>query len=86
MARPPRPDQPGSWHRVLYCGLAKRPLFEGQVDIRSLLSKLAREVRKGRLELHAWCLLTTHFHLLVRSPAGALSEARRRARNDLSRF
>jgi REP element-mobilizing transposase RayT len=46
---------------------------------------LAREVRRGRLEIHAWCVLTTHFHLLVRSPRGELSEALRRAQNEYSR-
>jgi len=56
------------------------------VDIRYFLSRLAREVRRGRLELHAWCLLSTHYHLLVRSPAGRLSEAMRRTQNEHSRF
>ncbi len=86
MAQRARHDEPGSWHHVLNRGLAKRPLFEDRVDVRYFLSRLAREVRRGRLELHAWCVLTTHFHLLVRSPVGALSEAMRRAQNEYSRF
>ena len=36
--------------------------------------------------MHAWCALTTHFHLLLRSPRGELSEALRRAQNEYSRF
>ncbi len=71
MAQRARNDEPGSWHHVLNRGLAKRPLFEDRVDVRYFLSRLAREVRRGRLELHAWCVLTTHFHLLVRSPVGS---------------
>ena len=67
-------------------GLAKRPLFEDRIDIRYFLSRIAREVRKGRIELHAWCVLATHFHLLVRSPVGELSEALRQAQNEYSRF
>lgn len=36
--------------------------------------------------MHCWCVLTTHFHLLVRSPVGELSEALRRSQNEYSRF
>lgn len=86
MARRDRQDYPGSWHHVINRGIARRPLFEGRADIRYFLSRLAREVRRGRLEIHAWCVLTTHFHLLVRSPRGELSEALRRAQNEYSRF
>lgn len=38
-------------------------------------------MRRGDLEIHAYTLLTTHFHLLVRSPRGTLSEAMRRIEN-----
>lgn len=85
MARRTRGDAPGSWHHVVNRGLAKRPLFEDRIDVRFFLSRLAREVRRGRIEIHAWCVLTTHFHLLVRSPIGELSEAMRRAENEHSR-
>lgn len=81
-----RQDDPGSWHHVINRAIAKRPLFEDRKDIRYFLSRLAWEVRRGRLEVHAWCILTTHFHLLVRSPKGDLSEAMRRSQNDYSRF
>ncbi len=66
-------------------GIAKRPLFENRGDIRYFLSRLAREVRSGRIEVHAYCMLTTHFHLLLRSPVGALGEAMRRAQNAYAR-
>ncbi|MCP4198800.1 MAG: hypothetical protein GY762_16770, partial [Proteobacteria bacterium] len=67
-------------------GIAKRVLFETRSDGRYFLSRLARQVRAGRIEVHAFCLMTTHFHLLVRSPIGKMSEAMRRAQNDYSRY
>lgn len=79
-------DRPGTWHHVLNRGIAKRPYFETRSDKRYFLSRLAHEVRAGRLEVHAFCLMTTHFHLLVRSPMGELSEAMRRVQNAYSRF
>lgn len=83
--RRPRLDEPGSWHHVVNRGLAKRPLFESRADIRHFLAQLARQVHAGRIEIHAYSLLTTHFHLLVRSPIGALSEAMRQAQNVYAR-
>ena len=81
MARNPRNDFPGSWHHVMNRGIARRSLFETRDDIRFFVACMARAVRRGQLEVHAWCILTTHYHLLVRSPAGALSDAMRRIQN-----
>ncbi len=85
MARRPRHDRPGSWHHVMNRGVAKRPLFEDLTDARFFLARLADQVRRGRIEVHAYCLMTTHFHLLVRSPVGALSEVMRLVQNEHSR-
>ena len=85
MARNPRCDDVGSWHHVLNRGIARRSLFESREDIRYFLACLARAVRRGQIEVHAWCVLTTHFHLLVRSPVGELSAAMRRVQNDYVR-
>jgi hypothetical protein len=50
-------------------------MFERRDDFRFFLALLACSVRRGDLELHAYSLMGTHFHLLVRSPAGRLAEA-----------
>lgn len=86
MARRPRADSAGSWHHVINRAIAKRPYFETRSDKRYFLSRLVKEVRAGRLEVHSFCLLTTHFHLLVRSPIGEMSEALRRAQCSYSRY
>ncbi|MCB9904496.1 MAG: transposase [Planctomycetes bacterium] len=85
MARRSREDGPGAWHHVINRGIAKRALFETRADARFFLARLARQVRCGRIEVHAYCLMTTHFHLLLRSPIGELSEVMRRVQNDYSR-
>ena len=81
MARSPRIDYPGAWHHVVNGGIAKRSVFETVADVRHFRSRLARESRAGRIEVHAFAVLTTHFHLLVRSPRGELPEAMRRIQN-----
>ncbi len=86
MPRTPRGDAPDVWHHVMNRGLARRTVFETDRDIRYFLSRLARSVRAGLIEVHAYCVLTTHFHLLVRSPRGELAEAMRRIQNEYVRW
>ena len=85
MARLPRLDCEGAWHHVMNRGIARRPVFEGRSDIRFFLSRVARAVRRGELEVHAYCILATHFHMLVRSPAAQLSQALRSIQLDYVR-
>jgi len=78
MPNPPRDDEPGSFHHVMNRGIAKRVVFEYEADVRFFLSLLAREVRAGFIRVHAYSILTTHFHLLVQSVTGDLSAVMRR--------
>jgi len=43
--------------------------------VRAFLALIAWRVREGQIELHAFSILTTHFHLLLRSTRGELSDA-----------
>ena len=81
-----RRDFPGAWHHVMNRGQARRPVFQKRAHVRYFLSRLAREVRRGELEVHSFCLMTTHFHLMVRSPHGNLSDAMRRIENPFVRW
>jgi REP element-mobilizing transposase RayT len=83
--RGPRLDFAGAWHHVMNRGIARRALFQTRRDARKFLSLLARESRAKRIEVHAYCLMTTHFHLLVRSPEGELSAAMQHIENEFSR-
>ena len=85
MARRDRCDGHGVMHHVVNRGIAKRTCFETRRDIRKFLAELARAVRRGEVELLAYCILTTHFHLVLRSPLGRLSEGMRRAQNTFVR-
>jgi REP element-mobilizing transposase RayT len=67
-------------------GIARRPIFETREDVRYFLSRVALAVRRGEIEVHAFCVMATHFHLLVRSPTGQLSEAMRRIQNAYVRY
>jgi len=86
MPRRPRLDAPDTWHHVMNRGIARRPILESDLDRRFFLALIAREVRGGRIEVHAFSLMLTHFHILVRSVTGELSEAMRRIQNRYSRW
>jgi REP element-mobilizing transposase RayT len=62
-------------------GIARRPVFEDRAGMRYFLSRLALAVRGKTLEVHAFALMPNHYHLLVRSPTGELSEALRFLQN-----
>ena len=85
VARRPRGDDPGTWHHVFNRGIAKRTLFEGRDDVRFFLAELARAVRRGDVEVHAFAVLTTHFHLLLRSLRGRLAFAMQQIQTKYSR-
>lgn len=85
MPRRPREDEAGAMFHLMNRGIAKRPLFEDREDIRFFLACLARAVRGGLLEVHSWCVMTTHYHLLARSLVGRLSEAMLAIQRETSR-
>jgi REP element-mobilizing transposase RayT len=86
MAQRHRRDLPGSYHHVMNRGIARRSVFETREDVRYFLSRLARAVRDGGIEVQAYSLMTNHFHLLVRSPRGDLAQAIGRVENAYVRW
>jgi REP element-mobilizing transposase RayT len=66
-------------------GVARRTIFETRRDARLFLALLAKAVRRSQIEVHAFVLMTTHFHLLLRSLDGNLSETMRYAQNLFAR-
>ena len=86
MARRARYDEPDMYHHVMNRGIARRPVFENDRDRRFFLALLAAEVRTGRIEVLAFSLMLTHFHLLVRSVTGELSAVMQRVTMLYSRW
>jgi REP element-mobilizing transposase RayT len=86
MPRLSRQDEPGRWHHVFNRAIARRTLFERREDYRFFLASLARAVHRGEIEVHAYCLMGTHYHLLLRSPEGRLAEAMHRVQLAYSRW
>lgn len=75
MGRPLRFDSPGTWHHVMNRVGGRRIVFRSDADRECFLALVAEMGDRFGVEVHAFCLLGNHYHLLVRSTDGRLSEA-----------
>ncbi len=75
MPRLQRLQYPGAYHHVMNRGAAKRDIFLDVRDRRLFLLLLAEAVEKFGIEIHSYCLMNNHYHLLVRTPEANLDLA-----------
>ena len=73
MARPPRLQFPGAVYHVTARGNEQRPIFRDDLDRREYLDRIVHYRERFRFQLLAYCLMTNHVHLAVRSSAVPLS-------------
>jgi putative transposase len=65
MARLPRLALPGYPHHVIQRGNNKQAIFATVADYRVLLDLLEENAKKFKVALHAYVLMSNHFHLLA---------------------
>ncbi len=65
MARLPRLTIPGYPHHVIQRGNNRQPIFANDADRRLLLALWAEYADKFQVAVHAYVLMSNHFHLLV---------------------
>lgn len=73
MPRPPRNAYPGTFFHVATRGNRRCEIFSDSIDRSVFLRLLDRSERKYNWRLYAWCLMTTHYHLVLSIPDGGLS-------------
>jgi REP-associated tyrosine transposase len=77
MGRPLRPEAPGRTFHLTARAVFGRELFVDDTDRGDFMRLLARTVRRYGWHLMGWCLMGTHYHLLVRTPAANLGAGMR---------
>ena len=77
MPRPPREDYEGAWHHVMNRGAAHSPVLAMDEDRKLFLECLVEGASRYGMQIHAYCLMKTHYHLLMLSSTGKLSETMR---------
>lgn len=73
MARPLRIEYPGAIYHVLSRGDRREAIFKSDRDRELFLELLARTCRRTGWQIHAYCLMGNHFHLVVETPRSNLS-------------
>ena len=68
MPRPPRSFSPGSPAHLTGRGVDDDPIFLDDVDRYDFLHVLRKVTERAEWEVLCWCLMTTHYHLLVVVP------------------
>ncbi len=65
MARLPRLTLPGYPHHVIQRGNNRQAIFASPADYQTLLDLLRINAERFGVAIHAWVLMTNHFHLLA---------------------
>ncbi len=74
MPRAPRIDIPGLIYHVTARGVKKLPIFHDDEDRHHFLRLLSMTNAEFPLQLHAYCLMTNHYHLLIQTIKHSLSK------------
>jgi REP element-mobilizing transposase RayT len=75
MGRPLREFAAGEAYHLYSRGSNRQAIFRFDSDRVDFLDCLSRVVRRHRLACLAYCLMPNHFHLVVQTPDGELSDA-----------
>jgi putative transposase len=77
MARPLRIEYPGCFYHVTSRGNERKDIFKSRKDREKFLSYLQSSVERYGAKIHVYCLMTNHYHLLMETPQGNLSQIMR---------
>ncbi len=77
MARPLRLEFAGGFYHVTSRGDGREAIYLDDTDRAAFQTVLAEVIRLFNWVLHAYCLMGNHYHLLVETPDGNLSQGMR---------
>src|ERR1051326_1282279 len=72
MPRKLRVEYPGAIYHVMNRGDRRGPTFKGDEDRKLFLATLGECCGKTDWKVHAWCLMSNHFHLVIETPQANL--------------
>lgn len=74
MARPLRIQFPGAFYHITCRGLERRHIYLDDKDRSEFLLLLSRSLETYQVVLHAYIMMTNHFHLLIETVKANCSE------------
>src|SRR5579859_510916 len=72
MARKLRVQYPGALYHVMNRGDRREPIFKDDQDRARFVETLAEACAKTGWQVHAYCLMPNHFHLVLETPQANL--------------
>lgn len=72
MPRPLRVEYPGAMYHVMSRGDRREDIFLDEVDRHDFLKTLAEACQKTDWQIHAFCLMSNHYHLVLETPSANL--------------
>jgi putative transposase len=85
VGRPPRIYDPDGVYHVTTHGIDKAPIFRDDVDRQDFCIRFHRAVESEQWEVHAACLMDTHYHFLIGPKLGRVSDAMKTLNGGYSR-
>lgn len=77
MARPLRIHYSNAWYHVMNRGADRKKIFRNNLHRTIFLELLDECHRMYNINIHAYCLMDNHYHLLISTPDANLSQAMR---------
>ena len=77
MARPLRITYPGAFYHITSRGNERKEIYKTSRDREKFLSYLESATERYGAMIHVYCLLNNHYHLLLETPSGNLSQIMR---------
>lgn len=77
MPRPLRIEFENAWYHVMNRGMGKRAIFKTDHHRQLFLNIMAQTTEIFGAEVHAYCLMDNHYHLLIKTPRGNLARIMR---------
>jgi len=77
MSRPLRIEFAGALYHVTSRGDGQKAIYQDDQDRRDYLGLLSAVCKRFNWRVHAYCLMDNHYHLLIETPDGKLSQGMR---------
>jgi putative transposase len=77
MARPLRIEYPGAWYHVMNRGRRSESIFLDEEDYGLFVDLLIEVSEIFKVNVAAYCLMKTHYHILLQTPDGNISRCMR---------
>ncbi len=85
MPRPPRYNEIGIYH-IINRGVERRDIFLQQSDYDQFMTLMGDLVTKYGIAIHAFCLMTNHYHILLETVSDNPSEAIKHLNTNYSKY